>query len=316
MSRSRKADIPLPSLGTGVGLRAPHYGHILETRPKIPWFEAITENYMGIEGGAGARPLRILEDVRAHYPVVLHGVSLSIGSADPLDRNYLAGLKALVARIEPSWISDHLCWTGVEGENLHDLLPLPYTEEAVRHVAERVQEVQDFLGTRILLENVSSYLTFRHSEMTEWEFLTEVMQRADCLCLLDINNIYVSSRNHGFATKAYLEGIPLSRVGQFHLAGHTDHGDHVVDTHDHPVCEAVWDLYARAVERFGPVSTLLEWDDQIPEFAVLEAELARARSIEEKIIEGDQFFAASSAAAALAQMDHHGSERGVFRVVP
>jgi uncharacterized protein (UPF0276 family) len=266
----------------GAGLRAPHYTHILETLPEISWFEAISENYMGISGGSGGRPISILEKIRAHYPIVLHGVSLSLGSTDPLSTDYLKGLKSLCARIEPEWVSDHLCWTGVDGTNLHDLLPLPYTEETVRHVVSRVERVQDFLGRRILLENVSSYLTFEHSEMPEWDFLREIAERADCGILLDINNIYVSSVNHRFDPYLYLDGIPGSRIGQFHLAGHQNMGDHLIDTHDHPVCDEVWKLYGEAVRRFGAISTLLEWDDQIPEFSVLEAELAKADQIQKE----------------------------------
>jgi uncharacterized protein len=268
-----------PRLGAGVGLRRPHYSYVLEHRPKVDWFEAISENFMGIEGGSPGRPLRILEDIRRDYPVALHGVSLSLGSVDPLNDAYLARLKALSGRVEPAWVSDHLCWTGVEGENLHDLLPLPYTEEAIAHLVPRILRAQEALGRRLLLENVSSYLSYGHSEMTEWEFLTEVSRRADCGLLLDINNIYVSSVNHGFDARDFLEGVPRERVGQFHLAGHSDLGGYLIDTHDHPVCPEVWSLYGDAVRRFGRVSTLLERDDRIPEFGELEAELAVARGI-------------------------------------
>jgi hypothetical protein len=211
--------------------------------------------------------------------MVMHGVSLSIGSTDPIDFNYLAGVKALAARIEPHWISDHLCWTGIEGRNLHDLLPLPYTEEALATVVSRVGQVQDALGRQILLENVSSYLTFHASEMSEWEFLREVAQRADCAILLDINNIYVSSVNHGFDPLTYLKAIPKSRVRQFHLAGHSDLGGHLIDTHDHPVAAPVWNLYRAAIEQFGAVPTMIERDDNIPELTELVAELDMAREI-------------------------------------
>jgi len=261
------------SLGFGVGLRRPHYSHVLQTRPKIDWFEAISENFM-VDGG---RPLEVLEGVRENYPIVLHGVSLSIGSADPLNRDYLKKLAALSRRFEPAWISDHLCWTGVGGRNLHDLLPLPYTEEAVRHVASRIRQVQEMLGRHILMENVSSYLTFKHSTLTEWEFLSAVAEEADCAILLDINNIYVSAFNHGFEAERYLEAVPAERVVQFHLAGHSDHGSYLLDTHDHPVCEAVWALYEKAVRRFGPVATLIEWDDDIPPFATLADAADQAR---------------------------------------
>jgi uncharacterized protein (UPF0276 family) len=265
----------LPSLGFGLGLRTEHYDSILASRPNVDWFEAITENYL-VPGG---KPLHYLERVRAEFPVVLHGVSLSIGSTGPLDRNYLRQLGNLAARIEPAWISDHLCWTGVAGRNLHDLLPLPYTEEAVDHVAARVREAQDFLGRRILLENVSSYVTFRQSRMSEWEFLCAVADRADCLILLDVNNIYVSAFNHGFDALAYLDAMPAARVAQIHLAGHSNHGTHIIDTHDADVIDPVWELYAAAVARLGPVPTMIERDDDIPPLADLVRELDRARLV-------------------------------------
>ncbi len=289
MSPSEKfaAEKFFPSLGMGIGLRSSHYAHILSTLPAISWFEAISENYMGIAGGSGGRPLQTLEQIRSHYPVVLHGVSLSIGSTDPLSYDYLARLKSLMQRIDPSWISDHLCWTGVEGTNLHDLLPLPYTQEAIKHVADRISEVQDYLGRRILIENVSSYLTYRHSEMSEWEFIAEIVKRAGCGILLDVNNIYVSAVNHSFDPETFLNGIPVGSVGQFHLAGHSNMGTHLIDTHDHLVCDEVWQLYEKAVRRFGLVSTLLEWDDKIPEFSVLEEETERARVVAEKALDND-----------------------------
>jgi hypothetical protein len=217
--------------------------------------------------------------LRERYPMVMHGVSLSIGSAAPLDRAYLNQLKALAQRIEPGWISDHLCWTGVGGKNLHDLLPLPYTDEALKHVVSRVRSVQDFLGRRILLENVSSYVGFRDSRLTEWEFLKAVAEEADCLMLLDVNNIYVSSVNHEFDPYSYLDAIPRERVQQIHLAGHQNHGDYLIDTHDHPVPDPVWALYAAAVRRFGAVSTMIERDANMPPFAELYGELEAARRI-------------------------------------
>jgi uncharacterized protein (UPF0276 family) len=261
--------------GFGLGLRTPHYEAILNEPHAIDWLEIITENYLG----SGGKPLHYLERVRASYPMVMHGVSLSIGSTDPIDFNYLAGVKALAARIEPHWISDHLCWTGIEGRNLHDLLPLPYTEEALATVVSRVGQVQDALGRQILLENVSSYLTFHASEMSEWEFLREVAQRADCAILLDINNIYVSSVNHGFDPLTYLHAIPKSRVRQFHLAGHSDLGGHLIDTHDHPIAAPVWKLYGEALGHFGAIPTMIERDDNIPELSELVAELDMAREI-------------------------------------
>jgi uncharacterized protein len=262
-----------PSLGFGLGLRVDHYEAVLADHPPVDWFEVLTENYL-VPGG---KPLSYLMRIRERYPLAMHGVSLSIGSTAPLDREYLRQLKALAARLEPAWISDHLCWTGVAGRNTHDLLPLPYTREAVEHVVARVRTVQDVLERRILLENVSSYVTFRDSPLTEWEFLGEVAERADCLILLDVNNIYVSAVNHEFDPLEYLNAVPPARVQQIHLAGHEDHGDYLVDTHDHPVRSAVWELYASAVRRCGPVSTMIERDDRIPPLAELCAELDQAR---------------------------------------
>jgi uncharacterized protein (UPF0276 family) len=239
----RRADFPF--LGLGVGLRQPHYTHVVERQPPMDWFEAISENFMV----AGGRPLQVLEKVREHYPIVLHGVSLSIGSTDPLNREYLKELSSMAQRFEPAWISDHLCWTGVGGRNLHDLLPLPYTEEALHHVVKRIREVQEILARPILIENVSSYLEFTSSTLSEWEFLATVAKEADCGILLDINNIYVSAFNHRFNPLVYIDAIPIERVVQFHLAGHSDHGTYLLDTHDHPVRDEVWSLYEYAVRR-------------------------------------------------------------------
>ena len=275
MAKSEQDQTRFPALGFGLGLRTQHYQEILDSAPPVDWFEALTENYL-VPGG---KPLHYLDQVRARYPVVLHGVSLSIGSSDHLNRDYLRQLKALAARIEPMWISDHLCWTGLNGRNLHDLLPLPYTEEAVIHVSDRIRAVQDFLGRRLLIENVSSYLTYTDSCMSEWEFLSAVAGRADCLILLDINNIYVSSFNHEFDPLEYLRGVPVERVQQFHIAGHRNHGDYIVDTHDEPVIDPVWRLYADACRRFGPVSTMIERDGNIPPLAQLLGELDQARRI-------------------------------------
>src|ERR1700748_711714 len=262
-------------LGFCFCLRAGPYEAILAAPPPVDWFEALTENYL-VPGG---KPLHNLMRIRERYPLVMHGVSMSIGSTAPLDRAYLAQVKALAARIEPQWISDHLCWTGVAGRNLHDLMPLPYTEEALANVVDRVRTVQDILGRRILLENVSSYVTYRDSQLTEWEFLREIAERADCHILLDVNNIYVSSVNHEFSALDYLNSIPVDRVQQIHLAGHEDHGDYLVDTHDHPVPDPVWELYAAAVRRFGAVSTMIERDDHIPPLEELCAELESARAL-------------------------------------
>jgi len=264
-----------PSLGFGLGLRVDHYDAILASQPAIDWFEVLSENYL-VPGG---RPLHYLMRFRERYPLAMHGVSLSIGSTAPLDREYLRQLKALAERVQPAWISDHLCWTGVAGRNTHDLLPLPYTEEALTHVAGRVRTVQDFLGRRILLENVSSYVTFRDSQLTEWQFLTEIATRADCLILLDVNNIHVSAVNHEFDPLEYLQAIPVERVQQIHLAGHENHGNYLVDTHDSNVSDPVWQLYAAAVRRFGAVATMIERDDHIPPLEELCAELDTARAL-------------------------------------
>ena len=261
--------------GFGLGLRPVHYQALLGESHPIDWLEIISENYL-VPGG---QPLAYLDRIRARFPVVMHGVSLSIGSTDPLDRRYLADLKQLAARVEPAWISDHLCWTGVDGRNVHDLLPLPYTEEALVTVTARIGEVQDLLGQQILIENVSSYLADRDSEMTEWEFLSEVALRADCALLLDINNIYVSAVNHGFDALRYLRGVPKERVRQFHLAGHSDMEGHLIDTHDHPIAPAVWELYREAVYHFGQVPTMIERDDNIPELHELVEELDTARAV-------------------------------------
>jgi uncharacterized protein (UPF0276 family) len=269
-----------PFLGFGLGLRPQHYAEILEGSPKVDWFEVISENYM-VDGG---QPLRMLDRIRDRYPVVMHGVSLSIASTSPLDMDYLKRLKALAARVEPKWISDHLCWTGVHGVNLHDLLPIPYTQEALDHVVDRVSQVQDALGRRLTLENVSSYVTFGQSEMSEWEFVTEVATRADCWLLFDVNNVYVSSFNHGFAAGDFLSGVPRDRIVQFHVAGHSHEESHIVDTHDHPVCDEVWDLYRDAVAHFGPVSTMIERDDNIPPLAELVEELDHARGIAVQVL--------------------------------
>jgi uncharacterized protein (UPF0276 family) len=262
-------------LGYGVGLRRQHYSHVLETRPKVDWFEVISENFMV----AGGRALEVIEGVRANYPIAMHGVSMSIGSTDPLNRGYLRQLRDLARRFEPAWISDHLCWTGVGGHNLHDLIPLPYTEEAIRHVVARIRDVQDILERPILIENVSSYMAFADSTMPEWEFISSIADEADCGILLDINNIFVSAFNHRFDANEYIDAVPAERVVQYHLAGHSDHGTYLLDTHDHPVREEVWTLYQRAARRFGAVSAIVEWDDNIPEFAELKNTADRSRTI-------------------------------------
>jgi uncharacterized protein (UPF0276 family) len=272
--------VTVPYLGHGVGLRATHFPEVAEGRAKVDWFEAISENFM-IRGG---RPLRILEQARRVAPVVLHGVSLSIGSTDSLSEDYLDDLAALAERVEPAWISDHLCWGSLGGHYAHDLLPLPYTEEALAHVAARIDRVQERLGRQILIENVSSYLTFVQSAMPEWEFLSEIARRSDCGILLDVNNVYVSGVNHGFDPSAYIAGIAPERIAQVHVAGHADEGTHLLDTHDAPVRSEVWDLYREVVARVGRVSTLVEWDEHIPAWPVLVAEAERARSIERDVL--------------------------------
>ncbi len=264
-----------PNLGFGLGLRTDHYETILADKPPVDWFEVITENYL-VPGG---KPLYYLDRIRADYPMVMHGVSLSIGGTDALNFDYLRQVKALAERIEAAWISDHLCWTGVNGVNMHDLLPLPYTEEAVQHVVNSVKTVQDFLGRKILLENASSYITYSHSEMSEWEFLSAVAERSDCLILLDINNIYVSAHNHGFDPLVYLDNVPADRIQQFHIAGHLNLDNIIIDSHGDSVINPVWALYEAALHRFGPVSTMIERDDNIPPFGELLRELEVARQI-------------------------------------
>ena len=272
-------------LGFGLGLRVDHFQRVLETRPKLDWFEVISENFM-VDGG---KPKYYLHAIRELYTMVMHGVSLSIGSTDPLNLDYLKRLKQLIDEVQPEWVSDHLCWTGAHQFNSHDLLPLPYNEGAICHVVDRIDRVQSMLGRPILMENVSSYLTYKESEMTEWQFLTEIARRSGCDILLDINNIYVSARNHGFCPHKYIQGIDRSKVKQFHLAGHSDYGDYVIDTHDHTVANSVWDLYRQALERFGWISTMIERDDHLPPLNVLlqEVEMARRLAHDTLTIDGD-----------------------------
>jgi uncharacterized protein (UPF0276 family) len=264
----------LPDLGIGIGLRTVHYPYILDKNPQVDFFEVLSENYMD----TGGRPVWVLDQVAERYPIVLHGVSMNIGSTDPLDRDYLSKLKALSTRTRAVWVSDHLCWTGVAGRNTHDLLPMPLTEEALRHVVGRVKAVSEILERPLMLENASTYAEFASSTMPEWEFLARLMEDADCGMLLDVNNVYVSSFNHGFDPKAYLDAIDPARVAQYHLAGHTNKGTHIIDTHNDHVIEAVWDLYRHSVARTGNVATLLEWDADIPEFEIVHAEALKARA--------------------------------------
>ena len=272
--RNAQAERP-PYLGFGLGLRPQHYEDILSGNPSVDWFEFISENYL-IPGG---RPLAMLDQIAERYPLVQHGVSLSIASTQPFDEDYLDGLKNLAKRVKPKWVSDHLCWTGVHGVNLHDLLPFPYTKEALDHVVSRVHYVQERLGRQLCLENVSTYVEFNQSEMTEWDFIAEMAKRTGCWLLFDVNNVFVSSFNHGYDAQEFLNGIPADRVVQFHLAGHTDNGTYIIDTHDMPVRDEVWQLYEAALRRFGPVSTMIERDDNIPPLAELVEELDHARRI-------------------------------------
>jgi uncharacterized protein (UPF0276 family) len=278
-------DSHLPYLGFGLGLRSFHLKEILETLPPIDWFEIMTEHFLSPNPTTrGGRPAYYLNKICEHYPVVMHGVSLSIGSTDPLNFAYLKQVKQLAEQSQAKWISDHLCWSAISGAHLHDLLPLAYTEATIKHVVKRIEQVQEFLGRQILLENVSSYVTYKASEMSEWEFYREVVTQSDCLMLLDLNNIHVSAHNHGFSPQTYLDAIPKDRVQQFHLAGHNKHGNYLVDTHDDKVIEAVWDLYQMAIERFGKVSTMIERDDRMPPLSELVEELRRAKTISDKIV--------------------------------
>lgn len=263
----------LPDLGMGLGLRSKHFDYILNHKPPVDWFEVISENFMD----SGGRPRQILRAVAEHYPVVMHGVSMSIGSTDPLDMEYLRRIKALADEIQPAWISDHLCWTGVLTINSHDLLPLPLTAESLAHVCARVAQVQDYLGRPLILENPSTYLQFRHSTITEWEFLREMASQTGCGLLLDVNNVFVSAYNHGFDPLTYLRALPHDRIVQMHLAGHRNMGHYIVDTHDQPVLDRVWELFSLAWELTGGTSLLLEWDSEIPDFEEYHAELLKAR---------------------------------------
>src|SRR6201992_3087278 len=271
--------------GVGIGLRIPHYQHILGEKPVVDWFEIISENYM-VDGG---RPLQVLDQILDQYRVVQHGVSMYFGSAQPLSREHLKRLKSLVRRTRTPWLSDHLCWGSVDGRYTHDLLPMPYTFEAVKATAEKIRSVQDFVEVPVVVENVSSYAEYHVSEMTEWEFLTEVVERADCGILLDVNNIYVSSQNHSFNPLDYVNSVPAERVAQIHIAGHSKYRKYILDTHDHPVIDPVWKLYDRAIQRVGHTATLLEWDDSIPTF----------NEVHDEALKADKFLASSVLATAV-----------------
>ncbi len=269
-------------LGHGVGLRDEHFDSIEKGTARADWFEVLSENFM-IPGG---RPLQMLERARSVAPVVLHGVSMNLGGTSPLDEEYMGQLDKLIRRYQPAWVSDHLCWSAVGSHYTHDLLPLPFTEEAIRHCVARIRQVQSRLGQRILIENISSYLTFRTSRMPEWIFLESIAEMANCGILLDINNLYVNAFNHGFDPLEYLRGLPRHRILQIHFAGHRSADQLLVDTHDQPVSDAVWDLYRAAVSMFGGVPTLIEWDDRLPSFETLAREADKARTIEREILYG------------------------------
>ncbi|BCQ72273.1 UPF0276 protein [Pseudomonas sp. Eqa60] len=272
------------SLGYGLGLRSAYYQQILDEAPDVDWFEVVSENFM-VQGGMA---LYYLDAIAERYPIVMHGVSLSIGGPHALDRDYLLRLRQLASRANPAWISDHLCWSRGNAHQLHDLLPLPYTEESLHYVAGRVRQVQDILERPLVLENVSSYVRAAADEFSEWEFLAALSQLSGCELLLDVNNVYVSSRNHGFDPWHFIQALPAQRVRQLHLAGHQDYGDYVIDTHDHPVCDPVWALYQRTLEHLGPVATLLERDDHFPPLEELLSELHKARDLGQQILAGRQ----------------------------
>ena len=276
-TRNSFAAIPIPA-HAGIGLRTPHYAEVLTELPAIPWLEVHSENFFA----DGGRPHEILEQVRSHYPLSLHGVGLSLGSTDPLNTWHLDKLKGLIERYEPGLVSEHLCWCSVDNRYFNDLLPLPYTEDALRHVSDRISQVQDYLGRQILIENLSSYLQFTDSTIPEWEFIAAVAEHSGCAILLDVNNIYVNARNHGFDASAYLEAIPVAAVKEMHLAGYEDEGDCLIDTHGRPVADDVWLLYEQAVYRFGRVPTLIEWDTDIPPLTVLLGEADHAQDIMER----------------------------------
>jgi uncharacterized protein (UPF0276 family) len=291
----------LPDLGVGIGLRVPHYRQILAERPKVDFFEIISENFM-VPGG---RPRYHLDRVLETYRVIQHGVSLGIGGPSEPDREYLAKLKELVRKVKPTWLSDHFCWSGAGGAHLHDLLPLPYTEEAVVRVAERARWIQDYLEVPFALENTSSYLTYTSSTMTEWEFVSEICERADIGLMFDVNNVYVSAYNHGFDAREFIRSVPHDRIVQIHMAGHTNLGKYIIDTHRGPIIDPVWQLYAETIALAGPVSTLIEWDDEIPPLEVVLAEAERARQIRERAVQGDTAIPSLHAADAPSETHLH-----------
>jgi uncharacterized protein len=300
-----------PHLGLGVGLRNIHFPYILENWPTVDWFEVISENFMDSAG----RPRWVVEQIAERYPTVMHGVSLSIGSTDPLNFTYLEKLKRLAGALKPRWISDHLCWTGVLGRNAHDLLPIPLNEDTLRHVVARIRTVQDYLERPLILENPSSYVTFAQSTLSEWEFLTRMADEADCGLLLDVNNVYVSSVNHDFNPREYIENVPHERIVQCHLAGHTDCRTHLIDTHDDHVIDPVWELYRLTHQRTGGISTLLEWDAKIPEFPVVHAEVLKSRQYMSELPTPHAFASPAATPAAQASLSPHGVSNPIAYIV-
>ncbi len=276
-----KKRFDVPYLGFGLGLRTTHYRDFLNSKPEnVDWLEIISETFL-LDGG---RPLHYLEQFKEKYRLVPHGVSLSIGSVDPLDWNYLERLKKLIQKINAPWFSDHICWTKVHGKNMHNLMPLPYTDEVVNFIADKIRAVQDFMGIPFIFENVSSYIEFSSSQMPEWEFVAKLAEKADCGILLDVNNVFVSSFNHSFDPMTYMKHMPADRVLQYHIAGHKDKGDYILDTHDHDIRDEVWDLYTKTAPLFQDVSLLLERDDHIPPLKDLLKELDYARKIHAKTL--------------------------------
>jgi uncharacterized protein (UPF0276 family) len=314
VSPGSRARLGLPDLGVGVGLRVPHYRHVLSERPEVDFFEVISENFM-VQGG---KPRYHLARVLESYRVVQHGVSLGIAGPEPLNREYLKRLKELLAQVKPPWLSDHFCWSGAGGAHLHDLLPIPYTKQAVDRIVERAREVQDFLELRFVLENTSSYLTFKSSTLSEWEFIGEIAERADIGLLFDVNNVYVSAYNHGFDPYEFVEHVPHERIVQIHLAGHTNLGAYIIDTHRGQVIPPVWDLYRRTLELTGPVSTLIEWDDEIPAFNVLLAETEKARAVRAEVRTGKRLTPIARGVPAQGPPEHaaHGWLQGGPRETP
>jgi uncharacterized protein (UPF0276 family) len=287
----------VPDLGIGVGLRVPHYRYILEQNPAMDFFEIISENFM-VDGG---KPIFHLEQIQDRYRLIQHGVSLNIGGPEAPDREYLRRLKQLVRKVRPAWLSDHFCWCGVPGAHLHDLLPLPYTWEAVELLAERARQIQDYLEVPFALENTSSYMAYTSSQMTEWQFISEVAERADVGLMFDVNNVYVSAFNHGFDPAEFIRSVPAERILQIHLAGHTHLGTHIIDTHRGQVIEEVWELYRATLRRTGPVSTLIEWDDEIPHWSVLAEEAEKARRVRNEVLGSGASAAPLAEAPARAQ---------------